>query len=154
MIAQKISRNLCDLGIGNILRSACDKANWTSANGCLMPSIDECLKALAELRGRTGCPGLIEEYAPEQCTRRKDGIDALQITSFMCLRFETMRSTRRTDAVIYVRKFQFLAPWKLAWVAEKFTSTGNLQNLLAERELSFGYKALVTDIRVLPEWRE
>jgi 2-dehydro-3-deoxyphosphooctonate aldolase (KDO 8-P synthase) len=45
---------------------------------------------------------------------------------------------------------QFLAPWDMKHVAEKVASSGNTQIMLCERGTSFGYNALVSDLRALP----
>jgi len=52
--------------------------------------------------------------------------------------------------VINVKKGQFLAPWDMKHVAAKITNAGNDKLLLTERGTSFGYNALVSDMRALP----
>ena len=49
-----------------------------------------------------------------------------------------------------MKKGQFLAPWDMAHVVSKVTSTGNERVLITERGVSFGYNTLVTDMRSLP----
>jgi 2-dehydro-3-deoxyphosphooctonate aldolase (KDO 8-P synthase) len=56
----------------------------------------------------------------------------------------------KTNAVINVKKGQFLAPWDMANVVKKVESTGNTRILVTERGVSFGYNTLVTDMRSLP----
>ena len=56
-----------------------------------------------------------------------------------------------TGAVVNIKKGQFLAPWDMPNVAAKVASTGNERILLTERGTSFGYNALVADMRGLPE---
>jgi 2-dehydro-3-deoxyphosphooctonate aldolase (KDO 8-P synthase) len=51
---------------------------------------------------------------------------------------------------INVKKGQGIAPWDMKNVAEKIASTGCDNILLTERGASFGYNALVSDMRSLP----
>jgi 2-dehydro-3-deoxyphosphooctonate aldolase (KDO 8-P synthase) len=62
----------------------------------------------------------------------------------------TFTAAGRTGAAVNVKKGQFLAPWDMAHVAAKIASTGNTRILLTERGASFGYNALVADMRSLP----
>ena len=52
-----------------------------------------------------------------------------------------------------VKKGQFLAPWDVKNIIEKFTSTGNTNLFITERGTSFGYNNLVVDFRGLPLMR-
>jgi 2-dehydro-3-deoxyphosphooctonate aldolase (KDO 8-P synthase) len=56
----------------------------------------------------------------------------------------------QTGAAVNIKKGQFLAPWDMAQVVAKIESTGNHRILLTERGTSFGYNALVSDMRSLP----
>ncbi|MDE5030020.1 3-deoxy-8-phosphooctulonate synthase, partial [Francisella tularensis subsp. holarctica] len=44
---------------------------------------------------------------------------------------------------------QFLAPWDMQHVVTKAKSTGNVQIMVCERGVSFGYNNLVSDMRSL-----
>ena len=54
---------------------------------------------------------------------------------------------------VNIKKGQFLAPWDMRNIVDKFTSTGNRGLLLTERGSSFGYNNLVVDYRGLPIMR-
>jgi 2-dehydro-3-deoxyphosphooctonate aldolase (KDO 8-P synthase) len=51
---------------------------------------------------------------------------------------------------VNIKKGQFLAPWDVKAAVEKVLSTGNSSILLTERGTSFGYNALVVDMRSIP----
>jgi 2-dehydro-3-deoxyphosphooctonate aldolase (KDO 8-P synthase) len=78
-------------------------------------------------------------------------VDVLQIPAFLCRQTDLLIAAGETGAVINVKKGQFLAPWDMANVADKVASTGNEKIMLTERGVSFGYNALVADMRALPE---
>jgi 2-dehydro-3-deoxyphosphooctonate aldolase (KDO 8-P synthase) len=77
-------------------------------------------------------------------------VDVIQIPAFLCRQTDLLLAAGHTGAVVNIKKGQFLAPWDMAYVAEKVASTGNENILLTERGVSFGYNTLVTDMRALP----
>ncbi|MEK7819932.1 MAG: 3-deoxy-8-phosphooctulonate synthase, partial [Pseudomonadota bacterium] len=77
-------------------------------------------------------------------------VDALQIPAFLCRQTDLLIAAGRTGKPINVKKGQFLAPWDMANVVAKIESTGNTKVMVCERGSSFGYNALVADMRALP----
>ena len=51
------------------------------------------------------------------------------------------------------QKGQFLAPWDIKNIIEKFTAEGNHNLFITERGASFGYNNLVVDFRAFPIMR-
>jgi 2-dehydro-3-deoxyphosphooctonate aldolase (KDO 8-P synthase) len=94
---------------------------------------------------------LTDVHAPEHCAVAASACDILQIPAFLCRQTDLLLAAGETGAAINVKKGQFLAPWDMANVAAKVASTGNERILLTERGVSFGYNALVADMRALPE---
>jgi 2-dehydro-3-deoxyphosphooctonate aldolase (KDO 8-P synthase) len=149
-IAERL-REICDShGMGFVFKSSFDKANRTSIGGRRGPGLDEGLRQLALVRERIGCPVLTDVHAPEQCAAVAEAVDILQIPAFLCRQTDLLLAAGRTGAVVNVKKGQFLAPWDMEHVAAKVASTGNERILLTERGSSFGYNALVVDMRSLP----
>jgi 2-dehydro-3-deoxyphosphooctonate aldolase (KDO 8-P synthase) len=56
--------------------------------------------------------------------------------------------------VVNVKKGQFLAPWDVKNIADKLKAAGNERFFFTERGASFGYNALVADMRSLYWIRE
>jgi 2-dehydro-3-deoxyphosphooctonate aldolase (KDO 8-P synthase) len=54
---------------------------------------------------------------------------------------------------VNIKKGQFLAPWDVKNIIDKFTSTGNHNLFITERGTSFGYNNLVVDFRGFPVMR-
>ena len=75
------------------------------------------------------------------------------LSGFSCVSMKTqaMPTAAATGKVVNVKKGQFLAPWDMANVVAKITSSGNRDVLVTERGASFGYNTLVSDMRALPE---
>ncbi len=138
------------LGMGLIFKSSYDKANRTSAGATRGLGMEEGLRVLAEVRAEIGCPVLTDVHLPDHCAPVAEAVDVLQIPAFLCRQTDLLLAAGSTGAVINVKKGQFLAPWDMPHVAAKIASTGNERILLTERGSSFGYNALVADMRSLP----
>ncbi len=151
MIAGHMAQVCKDAGAQFIFKGSYDKANRTSLGGKRGLGMDAGLKILAAIRDEFGCPVLTDVHAPDQCAPVAEAVDILQIPAFLCRQTDLLLAAGETGAAINVKKGQFLAPWDMANVAAKVASTGNERLMLTERGVSFGYNALVTDMRSLPE---
>ncbi len=133
-----------------VFKASFDKANRTSISGRRGLGIDEGLRVLAEVRAAIGCPVLTDIHAPEQAALAAEAVDILQIPAFLSRQTDLLLAAGRTGAAVNVKKGQFLAPWDMAAVAAKIAATGNERIILTDRGASFGYNALVSDLRALP----
>lgn len=145
--AQKL-KEVCDrLGISLIFKSSFDKANRTSGSSFRGPGIDQGLKILSEVKKRFSIPVISDIHAVDEVRPASEVLDALQIPAFLCRQTDLILSSSRTGKPVNVKKGQFLAPWDVKHIIEKFTSTGNQNLLLTERGTSFGYNNLIVDFR-------
>ncbi|MFO7856802.1 MAG: 3-deoxy-8-phosphooctulonate synthase [Paracoccaceae bacterium] len=153
-IAETMAEACAKAGVGYVFKASYDKANRTSLSGRRGPGMAAGLEMLAEVRARLGLPVLTDVHAPEQCAPAAEAVDVIQIPAFLCRQTDLLLAAGETGAAVNVKKGQFLAPWDMDKVAEKVASTGNDRILLTERGSSFGYNALVTDMRALPRMAE
>ena len=151
MIAERMAEACAAAGAGYVFKASYDKANRTSLKGKRGIGMAAGLEILAEVRARLGCPVLTDVHAPDHCAPAAAACDILQIPAFLCRQTDLLLAAGETGAAINVKKGQFLAPWDMANVAAKVAATGNDRILLTERGVSFGYNALVADMRALPE---
>ena len=138
-------------GVGFVYKTSFDKANRTSRNSARGVGLDKALAIFAELREKLGVPVLTDVHEPDQCAAVAAVVDILQIPAFLCRQTDLLIAAAKTGRAINVKKGQFLAPWDMANVVEKITGAGNRNVLVTERGVSFGYNALVSDMRALPE---
>jgi 2-dehydro-3-deoxyphosphooctonate aldolase (KDO 8-P synthase) len=138
------------LGMGLIYKTSFDKANRTSANAQRGLGLDKSLPIMAEIRETYGCPVLTDVHDAGQCAKVAEAVDVLQIPAFLCRQTDLLIAAAKTGRAVNVKKGQFLAPWDMKNVAAKIAAAGNDKILLTERGASFGYNALVTDMRGLP----
>ncbi|MBY4893438.1 3-deoxy-8-phosphooctulonate synthase [Rhodobacteraceae bacterium N5(2021)] len=151
MIAGHMAQVCADAGAQFVFKGSYDKANRTSLSGKRGLGMEAGLAILAAIREEFGCPVLTDVHAPEQCTQAAQAVDIIQIPAFLCRQTDLLLAAGESGAAINIKKGQFLAPWDMANVAEKVASTGNERLMLTERGVSFGYNALVADMRSLPE---
>ncbi|MSO29833.1 MAG: 3-deoxy-8-phosphooctulonate synthase [Acidobacteria bacterium] len=142
----------CDVPV--IFKASYDKANRTSRRSFRGPGLDAGLKALAEVRARTGLPILTDIHEPSHAAEAASVADVLQIPAFLSRQTDLLVAAARTGKVINVKKGQFLAPADMRHVIEKVTAEGNHSVLVTERGVTFGYNNLVVDMRALPMLRE
>jgi len=136
-----------NLGIPFIFKASYDKANRTSINSYRGPGIDEGLSILREIKSSLGVPVLSDVHQTGEVQMAAETLDVLQVPAFLCRQTDFILEISRTDKPVNIKKGQFLAPWDMANVAEKMTSTGNRKILFTERGAMFGYNNLVVDFR-------
>ncbi len=151
MIAGKM-KEACDAaGAQYVFKASYDKANRTSLSGKRGMGIDAGLKALQSVGQAIGVPVLTDVHSESQCAIAAEVADILQIPAFLCRQTDMLLAAGNTGAAINVKKGQFLAPWEMPNIVTKIESTGNKRVLLTERGTTFGYNALVADMRSLPQ---
>ncbi len=138
------------LGMGFVYKTSFDKANRTSGASPRGVGLEEALPVLAEIRESVGCAVLTDVHRPEHCARVAAAVDVLQIPAFLCRQTDLLVAAAETGRTINVKKGQFLAPWDMTNVIAKIVGAGNDNVLVCERGASFGYNALVSDMRALP----
>ena len=151
MIAGFMKEACAAVGAVYIFKSSYDKANRTSLSGKRGIGMDQGLKALQSVKDVIGVPVLTDVHSADHCADVASVVDVLQIPAFLCRQTDLLLAAGRTGAAINVKKGQFLAPWEMPNVAAKIASTGNERIMLCERGTSFGYNALVVDMRGLPQ---
>ena len=138
------------LKLGLIYKSSFDKANRTSSSSTRGLGLKAALSIFAELRESVGLPVITDVHEPDQCAAVAQAVDALQIPAFLCRQTDLLLAAAATGKPVNVKKGQFLAPWDMKNVVAKLVGAGNPNVLVTERGVSFGYNALVSDMRALP----
>ncbi|MDB5503341.1 MAG: 2-dehydro-3-deoxyphosphooctonate aldolase [Tardiphaga sp.] len=149
-VASALKEIATRLNIGLVYKTSFDKANRTSASAARGIGIDQALPIFAEIRETFALPVLTDVHEIDQCARAAEAVDVLQIPAFLCRQTDLLLAAAATGKVVNVKKGQFLAPWDMANVVSKLTSSGNDRVLVTERGASFGYNTLVSDMRALP----
>lgn len=153
-VAKKMKEITDKLGINYIFKASFDKANRSSISSFRGPGIDKGLEILARVKDKYGVALATDIHEPWQCEKAKEVIDLLQIPAFLCRQTDLLVAAAETGKAVNIKKGQFLAPWDMKNVVNKFCEVGNENIMLCERGATFGYNNLVVDMRGLLEMRK
>ena len=149
MIAGVMAEICAAAGAQYVFKASYDKANRTSLTGKRGLGMAAGLQILQAIK-TMGMPVLTDFHEPGQAAEVAAVVDVLQIPALLCRQTDLLLAAGETGAVVNVKKGQFLDPAGMANVAQKIASTGNERIMLTERGTTFGYNALVADMRSLP----
>jgi 2-dehydro-3-deoxyphosphooctonate aldolase (KDO 8-P synthase) len=152
-MAERIARVAADAGVPYVFKASFDKANRTSLTSFRGPGLDEGLRVLGAIKRDLGVPVLTDIHETSQVERAAEVVDVLQIPAFLCRQTDLLVAAARSGRTVNVKKGQFLAPWDMKNVVDKLEQAGSERVVLTERGASFGYNALVVDMRSFPIMR-
>ncbi len=134
------------LGIPYVFKASFDKANRSSIHSFRGPGLDEGLKILEEVKATFKVPVITDVHEPFQCVPAAEVADIIQLPAFLSRQTDLVQAMASTQAVINIKKAQFLAPQEMGHILKKFEEAGNDKLMLCERGSSFGYNNLVVDM--------
>lgn len=147
-------KEICNkVGLSLVFKSSYDKANRTSLSSYRGPGIEKGLKILSDVRSKFGIPVISDVHSINEVMPASEVLDVLQIPAFLCRQTDLIIEASKTGKPVNIKKGQFLAPWDVRNIIEKFISTGNHNLMITERGTSFGYNNLVVDFRAFPIMR-
>ncbi len=134
------------LGIPYVFKASFDKANRSSIHSFRGPGMDEGLKIFEEIKNTFEVPVITDVHEIEQCQPVAEVADVIQLPAFLARQTDLVEAMAKTDAVINIKKPQFISPAQMKNIAEKFNECGNDNVLICERGSCFGYDNLVVDM--------
>ncbi len=132
-----------------VFKASFDKANRSSGASGRGLGLAAALPIFAEINERFGLPLLTDVHETAPVRAVAEVVDILQIPAFLCRQTDLLTAAARTGRVVNVKKGQFLAPWDMNNVIDKLAGAG-IQRAGDRARRSFGYNALVSDMRALP----
>ena len=135
-----------ELNIPYIFKASFDKANRSSIHSFRGPGIDDGLKILQEIKTTFDLPILTDVHEISQAVPVSEVCDILQVPAFLARQTDLIAAIASTNAVINVKKPQFMSPQQIQNLVEKIKECGNKNILLCERGTCFGYDNLVVDM--------
>ncbi|MBI4457026.1 MAG: 3-deoxy-8-phosphooctulonate synthase [Acidobacteria bacterium] len=153
-IAEAVSHVRDRLKIAILFKASYDKANRTSIRSFRGPGEQEGLDILQQVRQQFGLAVLTDVHETTQVCAAAQVVDVLQVPAFLSRQTDLILACARTGKTVNVKKGQFLAPWDMKHVVDKFQATGNSKVMVTERGTSFGYNQLIVDFRSLVIMRE
>jgi len=164
-IAENLTEYADDKKIDFYFKASFDKANRTSLESFRGPGMHEGLKLLEEVQKEFGYKLLTDVHETWQVDEAAEVVDVLQIPAFLCRQTDLLVAAAKTEAVVNVKKGQFMNPVDMEYSALKVLQTRGFSEAtyenskdaklwLTERGSSFGYGNLVVDMRSLMIMRE
>jgi 2-dehydro-3-deoxyphosphooctonate aldolase (KDO 8-P synthase) len=151
--AGKLKEICAALNLSLLFKSSYDKANRTSLSSFRGPGLEKGLRILSDMRSKFDIPVISDVHSVEEVNAASDTLDAMQIPAFLCRQTDLVLAASTTGKPVNIKKGQFLAPWDVKNIIDKFISTGNQNLFITERGTSFGYNNLVVDFRGIPIMR-
>ncbi|MEN9654452.1 MAG: 2-dehydro-3-deoxyphosphooctonate aldolase, partial [Chlamydiota bacterium] len=148
--AEKLVMAFRERPVSFIFKASYDKANRSSVHSFRGPGLDEGLKILQRVEREFGIPVVTDVHSPEEAKIVGHVLSMIQIPAFLCRQTDLLIAAAQTPAAVNIKKGQFLAPWDMKNVVEKFEALDHRRLLLTDRGVSFGYNCLISDMRAIP----
>ncbi|XPV69485.1 MAG: 3-deoxy-8-phosphooctulonate synthase [Halarcobacter sp.] len=164
-IAEKLKPLSEDKRVEFYFKASFDKANRTSLSSYRGPGLEEGLKLFEEVKKEFGYKVITDIHESNQAAPAAEVVDILQIPAFLCRQTDLLVAAAKTNAVVNIKKGQFLAADSMKHPVEKVLKTRGFDEVnyetskkggvwLCERGNVFGYGALVVDMKNLISMRE
>jgi 2-dehydro-3-deoxyphosphooctonate aldolase (KDO 8-P synthase) len=134
------------LGIPYVFKASFDKANRSSIHSFRGPGIDEGLKIFQEIKDTFKVPLITDVHEIDQAAPVAEVCDIIQLPAFLARQTGLVEAMAATNAVINIKKPQFLSPGQMGNIVDKFRECGNEKVMLCERGTCMGYDNLVVDM--------
>lgn len=152
-IAERYKEVTTKLNIPYVFKASFDKANRSSVHSFRGPGMDEGLKIFEEIKQQFDVPVITDVHEPHQAQPVAEVADVIQLPAFLARQTDLVVAMAKTNAVINVKKPQFLAPHEMRHIINKFLEAGNEKIILCERGSCFGYNNLVVDMLGMDDMR-
>ncbi len=164
-IAEKLQPLSEDKRVEFYFKASFDKANRTSLDSYRGPGLEEGLKLFEEVKKQFGYKLVSDIHESYQAIPASEVLDILQIPAFLCRQTDLLVSAAKTNCKVNIKKGQFLASGSMKHPVEKVLKTRGCDEIgyensdkngvwLCERGNTFGYGALVVDMKNLISMRE
>lgn len=146
MKAVEFYQNITDkLGIPYVFKASFDKANRSSIHSYRGAGLDEGMRIFRKVKETFNVPIITDVHEIDQCQPVADVVDVIQLPAFLARQTDLVEAMAKTGAVINVKKPQFLSPYQMKNIVDKFAECGNEKVIICERGHCFGYDNLVVD---------
>ena len=145
-IAEAYVRVTEKLGIPYVFKASFDKANRSSIHSYRGPGVDEGLKIFQEIKDTFNIPLITDVHEIDQAAPVAEVCDIIQLPAFLARQTDLVKAMAATNAVINIKKPQFLSPGQMGNIVDKFRECGNEKVMLCQRGTCMGYDNLVVDM--------
>lgn len=145
--AVEVYKTITDkLGIPFVFKASFDKANRSSIHSFRGVGMEEGMKIFQKVKSEfDNVPIITDLHEIDQCVPVADVVDVIQIPAFLARQTDLVEAMAKTGAVINIKKPQYMSPYQVGNMVEKFRECGNDNLILCERGFALGYDNLVVD---------
>ncbi|MDG1322665.1 MAG: 3-deoxy-8-phosphooctulonate synthase [Porticoccaceae bacterium] len=145
-IAESYVQTTEKLGIPYVFKASFDKANRSSIHSFRGPGLEEGLRIFEEIKSTFNVPVITDVHEVSQAAPVAEVCDVIQLPAFLARQTDLVEAVAATNAIINIKKPQFLSPGQMGNIVEKFRECGNEKVMLCERGACMGYDNLVVDM--------
>lgn len=145
-IAESYVQTTEKLGIPYVFKASFDKANRSSIHSFRGPGLQEGLRIFEEIKSTFNIPVITDVHEVSQAATVAEVCDVIQLPAFLARQTDLVEAMAATNAIINIKKPQFLSPGQMGNIVEKFRECGNEKVMLCERGTCMGYDNLVVDM--------
>lgn len=164
-ILEHIASSLEDIAknpqIDFYFKASFDKANRTSLESYRGVGLEMGMDMLSSIKKKFGYKILSDIHESYQAGAMAEVCDVIQIPAFLCRQTDLIVSVAKTEAIVNIKKGQFMNPKDMRYSVLKALKTRGVNEIgyensklakvwLTERGNTFGYGNLVVDMRSLP----
>ena len=143
----EIYKEVCEnLSINLVFKASYDKANRSSSKSFRGPGIEKGLKILRRIKDEFKIPLISDVHTQDEAIKASEVLDIIQLPAFLARQTDLISALAKTNRVINIKKPQFLSPYQMRNVVNKFLEFNNNKLLICERGHTFGYDNLVVDM--------
>lgn len=149
--AVEIYKNITGkLGIPLIFKASFDKANRSSIHSYRGAGLDEGMRIFQKVKAEfDNVPIITDLHEIEQCDVVAQNVDVIQIPAFLARQTDLVKAMADVatahDCAINIKKPQYMSPYQIGNIVDKFAECGNENTIICERGHSLGYDNLVVD---------
>lgn len=134
------------LGVPYVFKASFDKANRSSVHSFRGVGMEEGMNIFRKVKEEfDNVPIITDVHEIYQCQPVADVVDVIQLPAFLARQTDLVEAMAKTGAVINAKKPQFMSPYQVGNIIDKFAECGNEKVILCERGHCFGYDNLVVD---------
>lgn len=145
-VAEHYKKVTDKLKIPYVFKASFDKANRSSIHSYRGPGMEEGLKIFEAIKSEFDVPVITDVHEIHQAQPVADVCDVIQLPAFLARQTDLVEAMAKTNAIVNVKKPQFLSPGQMKNIVDKFAECGNEKVMLCERGSCMGYDNLVVDM--------
>ncbi|WP_395496563.1 3-deoxy-8-phosphooctulonate synthase [Arsenophonus endosymbiont of Lipoptena cervi] len=134
------------LNIPYVFKASFDKANRSSIYSYRGPGLEIGMNIFQKIKNFFDVKIMTDVHEPNQASVVAEVVDVIQLPAFLARQTDLITAISKTGKVINIKKPQFISPWQIKNIIEKFKETGNDNIIICDRGVNFGYDNLVVDM--------